>query len=204
MMSKIKELANKRIDLLHPHLLLLYIVVIIEIAIGLLLVMAYKGLSIEQFLELIDILLELIDILVWPIVVFLAFLFFRKISTYLFLSLSGFNFFGIKGEFKSPREVIEEKVKEEIERIREQEKINEKISDHEKNAYNLQEDKKGLIKNYKELLVDYKELNKKYRKLQKEERQEEAFRKIVRERVEAERTKKAAGKILKEVFKSYP
>lgn len=58
--------------------------------------------------------LGILRILAWPAVVIVIALFFRKVFTYLFFSMSEFNFFGAKGGLKDIREVIEEKVEERI------------------------------------------------------------------------------------------
>ena len=153
-MNKIKELANKRIDLLY--------LVVVEIVIGLLLITIYKELSSRQFLKLLD-------ILTWPIVVLLIFYFFKKLSAYLFLSLSGFNIFGVKGEFKSPREVIKEEAGKIVKQQKEKEEINVLIGQYAKIAKDFSElgdEKSGIIKDYstkyKELFNKYEELSKKY------------------------------------------
>ncbi|MCK5466553.1 hypothetical protein KAI56_03615 [Candidatus Parcubacteria bacterium] len=155
-MNRIKELLNKRIDLLT--------LVVAEITVGLLLIAIYKELSLSNFLKIID-------ILAWPVVFFLAFYFFRKVFTYLFFSLRGFNFFGIKGELKSPEKMIEEEVEKRLKQIQDENKRNILISRYDeiiKKQSKLGDEKSGIIKNYLEefkVIVDaYKELSKKYKK----------------------------------------
>lgn len=55
--------------------------------------------------------IEIIRIIIWPAIVLLALLFFKKVFTYLFFSMEEFNFFGAKGRLKDISEVIEGRVK---------------------------------------------------------------------------------------------
>jgi hypothetical protein len=60
--------------------------------------------------------MEVIKNLIWPIIIIVFFVFFKKVFTYLFLSLDSFNFFGIKGNLKDPQELIIEKAEELVEK----------------------------------------------------------------------------------------
>ena len=59
--------------------------------------------------------LEFLKILVWPISALIILFFFKKVITYLFFSIDGFNFFGAKGELKNVYDLITEKVNEKLE-----------------------------------------------------------------------------------------
>ena len=82
--------------------------------------------------------LKLVNIIIWPMTFLITGFFFRKVFTYLFLSMDQFNFFGIKGELKNAEDIINEKV-------------NERILEIEKDTEREQENKKSeqLIKKYK-------------------------------------------------------
>lgn len=54
--------------------------------------------------------LDFLKILVWPVTALIILFFFKKVITYLFFSIDGFNFFGAKGELKNVYDVIAEKV----------------------------------------------------------------------------------------------
>jgi len=158
-MNKIKELTNKRIDLFH--------LVVAEIIIGSLLVIIYKGLTIEQFLKLVD-------ILVWPVVIFSALFFFRKIFTYLFFTFEEFNFFGIKGQLRNPIKVIDQIVEERIEQElgkKEREKKEEKINNFTRK----------VLDNFEKLYGEYKIINEKYTEYLNKEKEEKEKRYYVRE-----------------------
>lgn len=91
----------EKIEALLPSSLLVLFV-------GAFLTLFYKGaLSYAQYIEILK-------TLIWPTVVLISFLFFRKVFTYLFFSVGEFNFFGAKGTLKDIREVIEERVEERI------------------------------------------------------------------------------------------
>ncbi|PIQ91420.1 MAG: hypothetical protein COV70_03795 [Parcubacteria group bacterium CG11_big_fil_rev_8_21_14_0_20_39_22] len=65
--------------------------------------------------------LNLLDITIWPAVVIIVALSFRKILAYLFFSVEEFSFFGAKGRLKDVRELIEEKA----ENLKAKQEINE-------------------------------------------------------------------------------
>lgn len=54
--------------------------------------------------------MEFLRILIWPCTVLIILFFFKKIATYLFFSMDGFNFFGAKGNLKNVNDVIIEEV----------------------------------------------------------------------------------------------
>lgn len=164
-MNEIKELLNKRVDLLN--------LVVAEIITGLLLIAIYKGLVPEQIIKLanisawfsIDQFIRLVDVSAWPIVFFLTLFYFRKIFAYLFLSIEEFNFFGIKGELKNPRELIEEKAKDLAKQKEEEKEMNAflaksaKIIDGYKSINNNKNNQmETLFNEYKKLSNKYKEL----------------------------------------------
>jgi len=179
-MNKIKELTNKRIDLFH--------LVVAEIIIGSLLVIIYKGLTIEQFLKLVD-------ILVWPVVIFSALFFFRKIFTYLFFTFEEFNFFGIKGQLRNPIKVIDQIVEERIEQElgkkerEKKEKEYKKIIDDNKLELEKKEGEvekinnftRKVLDNFEKLYGEYKIINEKYTEYLNKEKEEKEKRYYVRE-----------------------
>lgn len=80
-----------------------------------------KDLEYEQYLGLLR-------TLIWPTIVLMSLLFFRKVFTYLFFSMESFNFFGAKGQLRDIREIIEERVEDRLSEKKEQEKRNEELS----------------------------------------------------------------------------
>ena len=174
-MNKIKELVNKRIDLLH--------LVVVEIIIGSLLVIIYKGLTIEQFLKLVD-------ILIWPIVIFSALFFFRKIFTYFFFTFEEFNFFGAKGQLKNPikviNEMVEECLKQELgkkERKKKEEEYKKiinnaklRVEEKEREVEETKNFTKEVIKSFDKLYNDYKIINEKYTEYLNKEKKQYYFR----------------------------
>lgn len=95
--EKIKNIGEKIISLIPYSLLLILLISL--------------GIVIYKYNLTFDRLIEILKIIIWPIIVLSALLFFRKVFTYLFFSMEEFNFFGTKGKLKDIREVIEEKVK---------------------------------------------------------------------------------------------
>ncbi|OGG57657.1 hypothetical protein A2765_05970 [Candidatus Kaiserbacteria bacterium RIFCSPHIGHO2_01_FULL_56_24] len=57
-------------------------------------------------------LLEILNVIIWPLIVLIALLFFRRVLTFLFFSLDEFNFFGAKGKLKNVKDMIREKADE--------------------------------------------------------------------------------------------
>lgn len=101
--------------------------------------------------------LDFIKIIVWPFTVLTLFFFFKKILAYLFFSISGFNFFGIKGEIKN----VEQTISEEVERrIIEQENqkqnkelidnLNERIRTSTGNEVEIRKISHDILKNWQE------------------------------------------------------
>lgn len=64
--------------------------------------------------------IELLRVLMWPVTILIVLFFFRKIFTYLFLSMEEFNFFGLKGRLKNVQDMIQERVREEFKRQEEE------------------------------------------------------------------------------------
>jgi len=64
--------------------------------------------------------LEFLKILVWPVSTLIILFFFKKVITYLVLSVDSFNLFGAKGELKNVYDLIEEKVDEKFQQEKKQ------------------------------------------------------------------------------------
>jgi len=116
--------------------------------------------------------LEFLKILVWPMSALIILFFFKKVITYLFFSIDGFNFFGAKGELKNVYDLITEKVNEKLENERkdagrenEVKRLQKEIDDNsgraDKNfetAREILKEWKGSIKDNKKLLEENKQL----------------------------------------------
>lgn len=85
--------------------------------------------------------INLIEVIIWPMVIFASFLFFRKVFSYLFLSMEEYNFFGNRGALKNITDVIEERVEKRMSEINSEEKY--------KNEYKKIEIEAELLKNQK-------------------------------------------------------
>lgn len=85
--------------------------------------------------------IELLKVIAWPLVIFLALWFFRKVFTYLFFSMDEFNFFGAKGRLDNPIDMIKREAKKLKEKDDEEQKIMQKYSEYEKTITNLQNSK---------------------------------------------------------------
>lgn len=113
--------------------------------------------------------LRFFEIIAWPSVVVILLSLFKKIFTYLFLSVREFNIFGAHGRLRDPYEVIEErtaqKYKERItseEHERHQEVLKRKIQNMEEelNSNALQRDELFLLSQESlRLLKEYRENN---------------------------------------------
>jgi hypothetical protein len=82
--------------------------------------------------------LEFLGVLVWPYTLLVILFFFKRVVTYLFFSMEGFDFFGAKGGLKNVEEVILEEVnkrfleeKKEADRRDSVEKLNKEINEKE-------------------------------------------------------------------------
>lgn len=106
-LNKMKKILEKIVIML-PYFILILIT-------GFLFVFYFK--NTPDFQQLI----QLLQTLIWPIIVLLGLLFFKKVFTYLFLSMEEFNFFGNRGKLKDIRDIIEEKVEKRIKEEKEQE-----------------------------------------------------------------------------------
>lgn len=93
-----KDLLNKLIEV-APYLIIGSILVLLVMLIG------KNNLTYDQYIGLVR-------VLIWPALVLIALLFFRKTFSYLFFSLEEFGFFGTKGNLKDVREVIRAKADE--------------------------------------------------------------------------------------------
>ena len=150
-MEKFKE---KAIDLL-PYLILFVVLISWSF------VMFKNNFSYEHFLGVIQ-------IFIWPVVVLLVLLFFKKVFTYLFFSMEEFNFFGVKGRLKNITEVIEEKVEERIKEIEDNKKRNLEIERVSKELNKTKLSKEGSEKRVKEAIQLAEEVFKDYKVLIKE------------------------------------
>ncbi|TSC60353.1 MAG: hypothetical protein LiPW15_231 [Parcubacteria group bacterium LiPW_15] len=114
-----------------PYLVLLVII-------GVLFIVVYQnGLTYDQFIKLAQ-------VIAWPTVAVSALLFFKKVITYLFLSMEEFNFFGAKGELKNVQEVIEEKVQLRLREQKNEEEQKEKIAKINSQLEKAVESKSGV------------------------------------------------------------
>ena len=60
--------------------------------------------------------IQIIDVFVWPVVIFASFYLLKTHFAYLFLSIREYSFFGVRGKLRDPILVIEERVKQELEK----------------------------------------------------------------------------------------
>lgn len=109
--------------------------------------------------------LEFLKILVWPVSALIILFFFKKVITYLFFSIEGFNFFGAKGELKNVYDVITERVEEKFEnekrdkeRDGEVKRLQNEISANSGRADKNLETAKEILKAWKESIDDNKKL----------------------------------------------
>jgi len=119
--------------------------------------------------------IQILQILIWPSIVLTAILFFKKVFTYLFFSMEEFGFFGNKGKLKNVQEVINEKVEERIKRKKEEENLELKMKEFEKELQDVNQSKDDEAKKaeeYKDLAVEmakqYKEVSNVNKELNKE------------------------------------
>ncbi|MCR4279695.1 MAG: hypothetical protein NUV78_03095 [Candidatus Zambryskibacteria bacterium] len=115
------------------------------------------------FIEFID----LVKVLIWPAIVLLALLFFRKVFTYLFFSIEEFNFFGTRGRLKSIQEVISEKAEEQYKQQKEEQRLKDERKGHKRKLLELQNSKLQVAEREKHTLQLAKELNDENEELQK-------------------------------------
>lgn len=108
-----KNLSEKLINIL-PYFILIFLL-------GSILIFIYNGaISYVQYLEILK-------TIIWPTIVLMSLLFFKKVFTYLFLSMEEFNFFGAKGHLKDVRDLIDERVEDRVEQARNQKEREEEI-----------------------------------------------------------------------------
>lgn len=131
------------------------------------LVLSYKFLGYDKFLELSRIYL-------WPVVVIMGMMFFRKVIFYLFFSLEEFNLFGNRGKLKDVRSLIEEKVLEKFQAVKEAEKrliesetMKRQLESEQGNANKLYELATKAVKKNEELTLLIQEKDKKIETLDK-------------------------------------
>ena len=119
--------------------------------------------------------ISLLKITVWPVTTLIILFFFRKVVTYLFFSMTEYNFFGNKGVLKDITEVIEERVEERLENekseVRHKAELEEKEAAIKKAVQSgkTQEEKaKELQRITTEILGLYKEASEKHNSALKE------------------------------------
>ncbi|MEX0934939.1 MAG: hypothetical protein WDZ70_01260 [Candidatus Paceibacterota bacterium] len=124
---------------------------------------------------------ELIDylgVVIWPAIVLIALLFFRKVFTFLFFSMENFNFFGAKGRLRNVEEVIREKARELHEEekrgqeiLEEQNQLKEKVAQLEGQQITREQWEEitdELLKKYQNLSRDYFEIIKETHEFEKQ------------------------------------
>ena len=141
-------------------------------------------------------LLGLIRVFIWPSVVLLAFMFFKKVFTYLFFSMEEFNFFGNKGTLKDVKDVINERVKRGIEEEKEREERINFINNYKKDLEDASSSKDRAFKLAERVVKQYEKLQEKNNILQKqlsafilEKEQREARHAAIRRRIAEDRQK---------------
>lgn len=100
---------------------------------------------------------DLVKALVWPVTALIALFFFRKVFTYLFFSITEFNFFGTKGELKNVGDLIREEVDKKYaaeERARAQQK---EVAEYQKLIQDASDDAQESMKLATEVLDNWKE-----------------------------------------------
>jgi hypothetical protein len=160
MLKKIKEILKFFAGIL-PYLLIFILVV------SILVVIYQQGLTFDH-------LIILINSLIWPTIVLVALLFFKKVFTYFFFSLEEFNFFGTRGTLKNVEEMIREKADELWRNEKGQKKLKTERLDHQKELAELKDSKiqqteraNRAIKLTEEVLVANEKIQKEYLQLNK-------------------------------------
>lgn len=118
-----KNFFTKIIDLIPGAILLILICIV-------LITLLVHGFTYDHVIGLIN-------VLVWPTVTFCALIFFRKVFTYLFLSMDEFNFFGNRGQLQDVRQIITKKANELREYEKNQEKLESERVEHKKELDNI-------------------------------------------------------------------
>jgi hypothetical protein len=180
----IQKFKEKLLDLL-PHVILL-------IFVGTSFIFLYRNnLTYDRFLELLR-------TLVWPMIVLVALLFFRKVFVYIFFSMEEFNFFGIKGGLKDIRKLIDEKVQERIQQEKDQMKRAAEISEFTKNLEDIQKSKDGaeqkakenqeiaktILNKYEHLSVKNDEMLNELNEFRRQKAERDARMAMIRQRIE--------------------
>lgn len=109
----------------------------------------FQNLIFEQYVELLR-------ILIWPAIILLALLFFRKVFTYMFFSMESFNFFGAKGQLKNVQVIIREKADELVQQEKRETEFVARLDALAKEKQGSEEAKRFA----RQLLNDYSELSK--------------------------------------------
>ena len=111
--------------------------------------------------------LEFLKILIWPYTVLVILFFFRKVVTFLFFSMDGFNFFGAKGTLKNVNEVIVAEVnkkfmeeKQEAERKKTKDELNAEIRNKENEIRKAKGSADENLDLAKEIMIEWKKATK--------------------------------------------
>lgn len=140
---------------------------------------------------------KLIGTIIWPTVVFFAFLFFRRVITYLFFSMEEFGFFGTRGELKDVREVINERVEQKFVEDKAKEEQDKKLSIMQEQlrvAAQSQADTKteveenfklakSIFEDYKKLLTDHEKVTKELDEFKLEKAERASRMEAIRQRI---------------------
>jgi hypothetical protein len=134
---------------------------ILALLFGSLLILIFRQkLGYEQFIGIVQ-------TLIWPAIVLIGLLFFRKVFTYLFLSMEEFNFFGTRGKLRDAREIIEEKVEKRITEERERKVREEEATEFATELKKAKDSKEDSDKKAEENLKIAKEIFGKYQDISK-------------------------------------
>jgi hypothetical protein len=102
--------------------------------------------------------LEVLKVVIWPLVLLLALVFFKEIFTYMFFSMREFNFFGAKGRLKNVQQLISEKVKEQLDREKFQKQNEESFKQLSTSKNSLQEKLDNTLNFAQQLIKDAEKL----------------------------------------------
>ncbi len=109
-----------------------------------------------------------LSVIIWPFTAFVILFFFKKVATYMFFKIDGFNFFGAKGNLKNVDEVIEDEVTKRMAEIKNEEKTQGEIKKMEAELNEAHGSADEYKKIAKEFLVKLREANKESQRLSEE------------------------------------
>lgn len=150
--------------------------------------------------------LEIMRIFIWPISILTALYFFRRVFTYMFLSLEEFNFFGTKGRLKPVEEVIAEKAqrlhddnrkkekqKKYIEKIKsEREELEELFKTVGEQGSKWEELARRAEKGYSELTEKYSALVREHAQIITKDHYRKAFEAAIKKKIREGTLKKSS------------